>query len=595
MEKIHGNTEGIRKSVLSQLETLYDFPIEHDEFVPSELVKIIAKYSTDMNREIALYISRSGEVVDIIIGERNFVTLPSLRYRRSEKRLSMVRVIHTHPNASAELSQVDITALRSMYLDAMMAIGTNSNGEVTGVHCSFLGEKVDGIPAPLLTPILPLRRLPHTAWLEQIALSDTLVMQGEDEKMDEPERALLLSIDSEHSLDELAALAESAGAIVVGRELQKKSSPDRYTYVGSGKAQEINLLSQALEADIIICDDELSGAQMRNLESIIGVRVIDRTTLILDIFAQRAKSGEGKLQVELAQLQYQQGRLIGQGINMSRLAGGIGTRGPGESKLEMGRRYLRARVVELRRELEQLSKQRTLRRKNRIKNSIKNVALVGYTNTGKSTLLNLITQAGVYAQDQLFATLDSVSRKVTMQNGEQFLLTDTIGFIRKLPTHLIEAFKSTLEEAITADILLIVSDASNPDALSQHAVVEKILDEIGAVDQPRINVLNKCDKQDANVEGLFQNAMKVSALSGDGIDALLEAVASTLNKNAQLHSILVPFHAYQMLNDLRNEGSIKEQEHQDSGTLVKVLLTQEAYGKLNAKWKIEEDEMEFSE
>lgn len=314
----------------------------------------------------------------------------------------------------------------------------------------------------------------------------------------------------------------------MARVLQKKNKPDTATYVGSGKAERLQLDAQAVEADVIIVDDELTGIQTRNLEELTGVKVVDRTTLILDIFAQRAKSGEGKLQVALAQMKYRSTRLIGQGLILSRLGGGIGTRGPGESKLEMDRRRIRERITELRRDLEQLERQRDVRRKNRQKSKIPTVALVGYTNTGKSTLLNLLTDAGVYVQNQLFATLDATSRKVVPDDGGEFLLTDTVGFISKLPHDLVEAFKSTLEEAALADVLVIVSDASNPETPLQRKVVDQVLEELGAVDQPRIDVMNKCDleRQSEPIPG----AIEISAKTGFGIDRLMGAITRELRK-----------------------------------------------------------------
>ena len=420
MPDIHGNIEGVRKSTLAELQTLYDFPIERDEYLPIELARLMGRYSCALNREISLYITRDGEIIDITVGDTASVPLCDIRLRRSARRLSCVRCVHTHPRGSAELSDVDITALKSLLLDSMCALGVSAESEVTGVQAAFLHERVNGEPQPVCTPILSLRRLPQSAWMDEIVLSDQRVMQGEDKAADDaPERALLVGIESDESLDELADLAESAGAVVVGRSFQRKTRPDTATYIGSGKANELALDAQALEADIIIVDDELTGAQLHNLEDIVGVKVVDRTTLILDIFAQRAKTAEGRLQVSLAQLKYQSGRLIGQGLVLSRLAGGIGTRGPGESKLEIDRRRIRERITALKRELSELEGQRALRRRARERNAIPVVALVGYTNTGKSSLLNKITGSDVYIKDRLFATLDG---EVTDDQGRRGVL-----------------------------------------------------------------------------------------------------------------------------------------------------------------------------
>ena len=587
MPEIHGNTAGIRETQLRELEAIYDCPFEMNEFAPRGLLTELARHSCALNREIAVYVSRDGDVLDVIVGVVDSVPLMDLRLRRNSARLSFVRCIHTHPGGNAELSDVDISALRSLMLDSMCAVGVGDNGQVTGVSAAFLTEKEKGVPGVETTPIYPLKRVPQEAWMEEIARSDKRVLEGEDSgSLDAPERALLVGIDSEKSLDELAALAESAGAVVVGRELQKRPKPDTATFVGSGKAMQLQLDAQAAEADVVIFDDELTGAQTKNLEELIGVKVIDRTTLILDIFAQRAQSGEGKLQVQLAQLKYRSGRLLGQGLILSRLGGGIGTRGPGESKLEIDRRRIREQITNLNRELETLQKQRQLRRKSREKNQIPIVSLVGYTNTGKSTLLNTLTGAGVYAENKLFATLDAVSRRVEMPDGGEFLLVDTVGFISKLPHDLVEAFKSTLEEAALSDLLVIVSDGTSPDTPRQHQVVEEVLSQIGADQQPRIDVLNKCDLLSPGEEILpiMPGALHISAKSGAGLDQLLAAIARELRKTEQQVTLLVPFSQYGAIAELRQKGRVIKEEYQDTGTLITVMLPADSFGQIASRY-----------
>ena len=585
MPDIHGNIEGVRRSTLLELQTLYDYPIDRDEYLPTDLAKILGRYSCALNREISIYIGRDGEVIDITIGDTASVPLTDIRLRRSMRRLSRVRCIHTHPRGAAELSDVDITALKSLWLDSMCALGVDTEGNITGVQAAFLHERVNGEPQPAVTPIYPLKRLPQGPWMDEIELSDKRVMEGEDKQLtDAPERALLVGIDSEESLNELAALAESAGAVIVGRSFQRKSKPDTATFVGSGKADELSLDAQALEADLIIVDDELTGAQIHNLEDITRVKVIDRTTLILDIFAQRARTAEGRLQVSLAQLKYQSSRLIGQGLVLSRLAGGIGTRGPGESKLEIDRRRIRERITLLRRELDELEKQRALRRKARERNAVPVVALVGYTNTGKSTLLNKITGANVYAQDRLFATLDAVSRNVQLTDGGEYLLVDTVGFIRKLPTDLVEAFHSTLEEAALADVLVIVSDAASPDMLQQHKVVEEVLAKLSATNQPRIDVLNKCDVAPEDDFPPLPHAVRISAKTGEGLDTLSQVISQNLRAREQKIVAMVPFDKYAMIAEMRAMGRVLEEEYTDEGTRVTAMLDSAAYGKLLSRY-----------
>ncbi|MBR6185013.1 MAG: GTPase HflX [Clostridia bacterium] len=585
--KVHGNLTGIRDTQLNELKAIYDCPFDWNEYAPRDLLTELARHSCALNREIAVYVSRDGDVLDVIVGVTDSVPLMDLRLRRNSKRLSCVRCIHTHPGGDARLSEVDLAALRSLMLDSICAVGVGADARVTGVSAAFLTERVNGVPGVEITDVYPFKKLPQEKWMEEIRLSEKRVLEGDDaDTLEMPERALLVGIDTEKSLDELAALAESAGAVVVARCFQKRQKPDSATFVGSGKAMELQLQAQAVEADVVIFDDELTGAQTKNLEETIGVKVIDRTTLILDIFAQRAQSGEGKLQVQLALLKYRSGRLLGQGLILSRLGGGIGTRGPGETKLEIDRRRIREQITSLNRELETLQKQRNLRRKNREKTQIPIVSLVGYTNTGKSTILNTITGAGVYAENKLFATLDAVSRRVEMPDGGEFLLVDTVGFISKLPHELVEAFKSTLEEAALSDLLVIVSDASNPDRVEQRRVVEEVLAQIGADTQPRIDVMNKCDLLAPGEEILpvMPGALRVSAKSGAGMDALLAAVARELRSSEQELTLLIPFSQYGVMNELRAKGRIIEETHEDTGTRARVMLSREAAGQIAARY-----------
>ncbi len=588
MPQIHGNLEGIRDTRIKELEAIYDCPFDTDEFAPRDLLTELARHSCALNREIAVYVSRDGDVLDVTVGVGDSVPLQDVRLRRNSKRLSFVRCIHTHPNGSAQLSDVDLAALRSLMLDSMCAVGVNGEGQVTGVCAAFLTEKEMGVPGIEISDIYPLKKMPQRQWMQEIALSEQRVLQGGDAPgEDAPERAVLVGIDTEKSLDELAALAESAGAAVAGRFFQKRLKPDSATFIGSGKAYELQLNAQALEADVVIFDDELTGAQIKNLEEIIGVKVIDRTTLILDIFAQRAQSGEGKLQVKLAQLKYRSGHLIGQGLILSRLGGGIGTRGPGETKLEIDRRRIREQINALNKELDALQRQRQLRRRSRERNAVPIVALVGYTNTGKSTLLNRFTDAGVYAENKLFATLDAVSRRVALPEGGEFLLVDTVGFISKLPHDLVEAFKSTLEEAALADLLVIVSDASSPDMMFQHRVVEEVLGQIGADTQPRIDALNKCDLWDRTDDlqtALLPGAVYLSARTGEGADQLLSAIAAHLRSAETTLRLLVPFSQYGVISELRQKGRITEEQYQDAGALVTAVLPREAAGQIAARY-----------
>ena len=569
MPEIHGNIEGIRKSVLDELTSLYDVQLEPGVFMPQELLNGLCGYSASLNREIAVYITRFGEIADVFIGRNDSIDLPDLRLRRSERRLSMIRCIHTHPNGWGELSDVDVSALLSMRFDAMCAVGVSKDGRPTSTQCAFLDPQHEG--QVQRTELLNARKMPQDEWMARIEEVDEAYVAALPKLQKEHERAVLVGIESEESLDELEELAKTAGAETILRVLQKRPKPDTAFCIGRGKAEELSLRCQAVQADLVIFDEELSGVMQKNLEEILRVKVIDRTALILDIFAGRANTREGKLQVEMAQLQYRSQRLLGQGLVLSRLAGGIGTRGPGETKLEVNRRRIRDRLTDLRRELEQIERQRGLRRQSREKNGVPVVALVGYTNAGKSTLFNRLTGSNVYVMDQLFATLDSVSRPVTLPHGGKALLVDTVGFIRKLPHELVKAFRATLEEAKLADVLVVVCDGADRELESRHATVEEVLDSLGATEAPRITALNKCDLFE-DVPDRMPGAVRISAVDGTNLDGLLERIESELDAGTQEVKLLVPFANYGLLNRLHSLGTVLSQAYGDEGVTVVIRM-----------------------
>lgn len=391
----------------------------------------------------------------------------------------------------------------------------------------------------------------------------------------EQERAVLVSVDTgefqvDSSLAELTELAKTAGAEVICEMTQKREAPEPGTYLGRGKLEELAEFCENEKPDLVIIDGELSPAQQKNIERFTDVRVIDRTTLILDIFAQRALSGEGKLQVELAQLKYALPRLGGKGVSMSRLGGGIGTRGPGETKLETDRRHIRRRISALTEDLKALDERRTRYRERRKKDGVITVALVGYTNAGKSTLMNTLTDAGVLAENKLFATLDPTARALTLPDGSNVLLIDTVGFIRRLPHKLVEAFKSTLDEAVSANVILNICDASSDECSEHYRVTNELLEELGCADKPIITVLNKCDLANDISIPMVGNCVRVSAKTGEGLTELLEKIAASLPPTRKRVKILLPFSLGAAGAELRKTGVVHSEEYTAEGLLLDI-------------------------
>ena len=405
---------------------------------------------------------------------------------------------------------------------------------------------------------------------------------------EEQERVILVAVqldsedDTEESVDELKELADTAGALTVGRLIQKRERREAGTYIGKGKIDELRDLIAETKATGIICDDELSPAQMRNLEAELQTKVMDRTMLILDIFAKHATTAEGKLQVEMAQLKYRVARLVGMRSSMSRVSYGIGMRGPGEKKLEMDRRLIRDRISRLSNELEAIEQNRSTNRVKRMKSGVPVAAIVGYTNAGKSTLLNKLTGADILSADMLFATLDPTTRVLKMESGQEILLTDTVGFIRKLPHNLIEAFKSTLEEACFADIIIHVVDASNPEAAEQMYVVYETLKKLGVKDKPVITLFNKSDiagdvvLKDLNCE----KAMKVSAATGEGLDAFLKTLEKILLESKVSIEAVIDYKDAGIITQIRKDGTLLEEKYLPEGIGVKAYVSKEVYGRI---------------
>jgi GTP-binding protein HflX len=573
--EIHGNIAGIRDIVLQEMLLLYDMEMSADEFLSDEVCDALVRVTSIINREVLIYVSRTGKIEDVRVGDDHSVHMEEMRLVRNIDRLSGVRCIHTHPGGTGYLSDVDLGSLNALRLDAMCAIGVKE-GRASSVYVAYIGDMEEEERIPVIYGPMRAHHLSQKQLMDAIFEADKRLLTDTFNIVEiKPDRAVLAGIESTDGYDTLSELAElcsTAGIKVVAKEQQRRRAVDAATYIGSGKAEELALLASACEADIFVFDDELSAIQLRNLELVLGLPIIDRTMLILDIFAQRAQSREGKLQVELAQLKYRLPRLLGMGKVLSRQgASGVGMRGPGEKKLEIDRRRIRRRVFELEQELAEIEKQRGLRRAKRAANPIPVVALVGYTNAGKSTLLNLLSGADALAEDKLFATLDPIVRKVTLPNGTECLLSDTVGFINKLPHDLVNAFRSTLDEVNDADLVLHVVDSSSDYYEVQMRVVEEVLTSLGAIETPRIDVYNKIDKPEAKPRN---GGVAISAASGAGIDSLLHAIEDALAKTQVKLEIVVPYDKHGAMQMIRQSATILSETHEEDGTHLTLLLNE---------------------
>lgn len=503
---IYGDVSGIRATQLKELKTLILLRTERPELIHTSLLEGMCSLTSLWNKEVALYINRSGIVDAVAVGQHAAVKLPPISPRQAAK----IRCIHTHPSGHYNLSPVDFSALTSLGLESMTSVGVRK-GKVTGCEIAFITD-AGTVESIQLSP-------EDIQSFSYDSVSRLTKASQPPKKASEEELAYLVALDEEEEgrelLAELAELARTAGVRVVGQILQAKRYGSSVSYIGKGKLEELTHKLQNTGANLLICDDELTPVQTRTLEKATGIKVLDRTTLILDIFAQRARSREGKLQVELAQLKHLLPHLTGQGQNLSRLGGGVGTRGPGETKLEVDRRRVRQKITLLEEQLREIRKTRTTQRRQRLKSGIPLIALVGYTNAGKTTFLqkamDLTHSKGdrVQGEDKLFATLDPIVRGIKINQEIEILLSDTVGFIQKLPHHLLHAFLATLEEVKNADVLIHVLDASHPKALERADTVHRILEELECAQKPRITLLNKID-QVSNLSELNRLAQELS-------------------------------------------------------------------------------------
>ena len=588
MREIKGNIKGIRDSVIAELQKLYD--MQSPQLVSQELAAKLADITEYINREISVYITRSGQIIEIAVGDNATVELPSFSGRRGAGRLSGIRCIHTHPGGNPYLSGVDISALKNNKYDAMVAIGVISPdftkseltfGLITGIdsnenytaECYGPYSIEDAENINFVNTVSTIERIldKQTGTASLQVMSERAILIG----MEWGRNDSLWTVDD--SLEELKQLADTAGATVIKKFIQKRPKPDPAFFIGRGKVQELALYAQQENIDLCIFDDELSPAQQRNIESVMGIRILDRTALILDIFAQRARTNEGKLQVELAQLQYTLPRIMGKGLMLSRLGGGIGTRGPGETKLEVDRRRIRDRIAFIKEQIEKVKAVRSLHRSKRKKNNVFEVSLVGYTNAGKSTLLNTLTNSDIYAKDQLFATLDPTTRQLTLPNKQEIIITDTVGFIQRLPHQLIAAFRSTLEVVTEADLLVHVIDVSHELYKEQAAAVHEVLKEIGAETKPVITVYNKIDKLPPDSKladrlALEEDTVCISAAKKLNLETLQQMIESHLKSKAVEVTLCIPYAETAKAAQLHETANVLEQEYTENGAVMKVIL-----------------------
>ena len=587
---IYGNIAGVKKSAIEELDRLYKVKCPKDEVCSIEIIEVISRVSSFIEREVSVAIDRRGNIKSIAIGDSTSVEIETLDIR--EKKLAGVRIIHTHPNGMSNLSALDISALIKLKLDAIVAIGIYE-GKILDCSLGMLTVNDDKLDYEEKGNI-PLEEITKIHILNKINYIDSLVKE-KDIIEDDEEKAILVGSDTRESLEELKELTKACDIPVLESVYQSRNKIDAAFYIGRGKVLEIAQLRQKLRANVVIFDDELSGSQVRNLEAAIGAKVIDRTTLILEIFARRAKSREAKIQVELAQLKYRMSRLQGLGTIMSRTGGGIGTKGPGEKKLETDRRHIKEQIYDLNDELKKIKKIRETQREKRNKESIPKVSLVGYTNAGKSTLRNALCDVAaqkevvgkekVFEADMLFATLDITTRAIVLKNKGVITLTDTVGFVRKLPHDLVEAFKSTLEEVIYSDLLCHVVDTSSDTAIEQIKAVEEVLSELGASDKKTILVLNKIDKateeQLENVKKATSEyeTIEISAREGINLEELLGLIEENLPYKMKKCEYLIPYDRSDMSSFLHRNGRVLEEDYRENGTFMFVEVDEESYNK----------------
>jgi len=568
--EVHGNTNGLKKSILERLMGLYDIISDPSLLCDELILSEICSMTGMINREIAVYISSAGKTDYIAVGDFGTVSMDSKQIGRH------ARCVHTHPRGGGMLSSIDLDTLKQTGLLLMAAVGVK-DGKPNGIYGAYMGEKVE---AEVLGPYFSLE---STSDLIDNALefgSWKPVKIYHDE-----ERVIAAGVSvpgSKVLLDELAELISSAGGVCVHKEEQSRDRYDSAYYMGKGKITELMHLCSRLEAETIVFDDPLSPGQLSHIEKAIPkIKILDRSSLILDIFAQRAHTKEGKIQVELAQQTYNLPRLAGLGIALSRLGGGIGTRGPGETMLETDRRHILRRINYLKKELKSIQIRREMLRESRRKKNIFTVALAGYTNAGKSTLLNLLTDSTVIAEDILFATLDPSARKFKLPSGEDIIMIDTVGFVSKLPHELVEAFKSTLEEVSKADMILHIMDGSSPQMEKQKDIVYSLFEELGAGEIPVLEVVNKTDISGVtDIHKAVGGRLPISALTGYGIPELIQKIELAAEGARMTVDVNVPYDRGSLISYIHENTDVILKEYESEFISFKLRLTKKSHSKI---------------
>ena len=569
MVEIKGEIGSIKKYILNEMSEAFSDKFSLD-FIDEKFAEIISVFSSGINKEVMAIINRKGIVLEVFVGEGS-----SVLFDVSSLKEKNIRGIHTHLNGSSRLSDEDKSALDQTNLEAIVAIGILEN-KIVEVSTGYLSQR------EIVEKIYNNISLANNDNIFELIDFDTKTQSNLINTTEKREKAILVGCE-ESSLDELASLADTAGADVVDRIMYNPKSHSSKYLVGSGKLGEIRGDIQKAYANVVIFDEELNGSQLRNVQEYLMCKVVDRTILILDIFAARAQTREGKLQVHLAQLKYRSTHLVGTGHYLSRLGGGIGTRGPGETKLESDRRHLRSRINTIEKQISQIQKRRDTTRESREKNNIDTVALVGYTNAGKSSLSNLLTDSNIYVENKLFATLDPTTRKMKLPSGKDILISDTVGFVKKLPHELVESFKSTLEEIVFSNLIVIVLDASDINMMKHMEVIFDLFSQLNIKDKKIVLALNKIDKIKKDFDRRIykyrdevEKIVYISVLNNKNIDLLKKHIDEILFENEIVIEKIIPYKDAKEISYYHENARIIEEEYRDDGIFIKAIVKEKS-------------------